>query len=169
MQNVSDAGARPSGKATSPVRFAGLVLDLDACTLARELGDAIPLTHSELALLRLFVSRPGRVLSRDAILSAVANRPFEPFDRSVDALVVRLRRKIEADPKSPPLIVTVPGEGYRFDGLTRTFDRKSLATIPEFQDDKRLTGPGAIATEPERTKAPHTIRYCRAPDGVRLA
>ena len=121
MQDVPQerwgADAPPLGEAMSPVRFAGLVFDLGACTLARELGEAIPLTRGEFRLLRLFVSRPGRVLSRDAILEAVANRPLELFDRSVDALVVRLRRKIEPDPKAPRLIVTVPGEGYRFDGL----------------------------------------------------
>ena len=68
----------------------------------------------------MFVGRPGRVVSRDAILNAVSNRSLEPFDRSVDTLVVRLRRKIEVDPKQPRLIVTVPGEGYRFDGLRLT-------------------------------------------------
>jgi adenylate cyclase len=109
--------APPSGEAMSPACFAGLVFDLGACTLSRESGEAIPLTRGEFRLLRLFVSRPGRVLSRDAILEAVANRPLELFDRSVDALVVRLRRKIEPDPKAPRLIVTVPGEGYRFDAL----------------------------------------------------
>jgi DNA-binding winged helix-turn-helix (wHTH) protein len=109
--------APSSGKAMSPVCFAGLVFDLGACTLSRESGEAIPLTRGEFRLLRLFVSRPGRVLSRDAILEAVANRPLELFDRSVDALVVHLRRKIEPDPKAPRLIVTVPSEGYRFDAL----------------------------------------------------
>ena len=116
-QERSDAEAHPSGNATSPVRFAGLVFDLSACTLVRESGEAIPLTRGEFRLLRLFVSRSGRVLSRDAILEAIANRPLELFDRSVDALVGRLRRKIEPDPKTPRLIATVPGEGYRFDGL----------------------------------------------------
>ena len=116
-QERSDADAPPSGEAMAPVRFAGLVLDLSACTLVRELGEAIPLTRGEFRLLRLFVSRPGRVLSRDAILEVVANRPLELFDRSADALVGRLRRKIEPDPKAPRLIATVPGEGYRFDGL----------------------------------------------------
>ena len=109
--------APPSGEAMSSVCFVGLVFDLGACALTRELGEAIPLTRGEFRLLRLFVTRPGRVLSWDAILEAVANRPLELFDRSVDALVGRLRRKIEPDPKTPRLIVTVPGEGYRFDGL----------------------------------------------------
>ena len=56
------------------------------------------------------------MISRDALLDAFARR-FEPFDRSVDVLIGKLRRKIEADPKQPRVIVTVPGEGYRFDGL----------------------------------------------------
>lgn len=94
-----------------------MVLDLAACTLTRDSGELIPLTRGEFALLRAFVVRPGRVLSRDALLDATANRPLEPFDRSIDVLVGRLRRKIEPDPKEPRLIVTVPGEGYRFDGL----------------------------------------------------
>ena len=99
------------------VHFAGLVFDPDACTLVRDSGEAIPLTRGELSLLRVFVGRPGRVLSRDTLLSSVANRNLEPFDRSMDVLVGRLRRKIEPDSKAPSLIVTVPGEGYRFDGL----------------------------------------------------
>ncbi len=116
-QERTGADTLPSGKAMSTVCFAGLVFDIGACALARESGEAIPLTPGEFRLLRLFVSRPGRVLSREAILETVARRPLELFDRSVDALVVRLRRKIEPDPKAPRLIVTVPGEGYRFDGL----------------------------------------------------
>ena len=122
MQNLLDGeGDRESrglsGRAAMQVRFAGFVLDLAASTLAREPGEVIQLTRGELALLRLFVSRPGRVLSRDTVLNAVSNRPLEPFDRSVDMLVGRLRRKIEPDPTQPRLIVTVSGEGYRFDGL----------------------------------------------------
>ena len=110
-------GFEPSREAATSLRFAGLILDLDACMLARESGEAIPLTRGEFALLRMFVTKPGRVLSRDTLLDAFADRHFEPFDRSVDVLVGKLRRKIEPDPKQPRLIVTVPGEGYRFDGL----------------------------------------------------
>src|SRR6516162_11234097 len=110
---VGLGGVKPSREATLLVRFAGLILDLDACTLARESGEAIQLTRGELALLRFFVSHPRRVLSRDMLLDATAGRRFEPFDRSVDVMVGRLRRKIEPDPKAPRLIVTVPG-GYQF-------------------------------------------------------
>jgi TolB-like protein len=109
-----------SRAANAQLRFPGLVLDLDACMLTRDTGEAIPLTRGEFALLRVFVSRPGRALSRNALLEMVASRPMEPFDRSVDVLIGRVRRKIEADPKHPRLIVTVPGEGYRFDGLRFT-------------------------------------------------
>jgi DNA-binding winged helix-turn-helix (wHTH) protein len=118
MRNAPGSdGVEPWREAASAVRFAGLVLNLDACMLVRESGEAIPLTRGEFALLRMFAAKPGRVISRDTLLDAFANRRFEPFDRSVDVLIGKLRRKIEADPKQPRLIVTVPGEGYRFDGL----------------------------------------------------
>jgi len=107
----------PSSENGSRVRFAGFVFDADACTLMRDTGQAIALTHGEFALLRFLLSHPGRALSRDRLLSAMGSRRLEPFDRSVDVLIGRLRRKIESDPKRPCLIVTVPGEGYRFDGL----------------------------------------------------
>jgi TolB-like protein len=64
--------------------------------------------------LREFVRRPGRVLSRDLLLDAMVGRRNAPFDRSVDVMVGKLRRKIEPNPKQPSLIQTVPGEGYRF-------------------------------------------------------
>jgi adenylate cyclase len=149
-QERSDADAPPSGKGTSRVRFAGLVFDLSACTLARESGEGIPLTRGEFRLLRLFVSRPGRALSRDAILEAVANRPLELFDRSVDALVGRLRRKIEPDPKAPRLIATVPGEGYRFDGLAPALDG-ALA-------DGATESYPQVAAEPAAETAPEAAR-----------
>jgi TolB-like protein/Flp pilus assembly protein TadD len=118
-------GRTLSVEGRTPQRFAGLILDLDACTLVRESGATIALTRGEFALLWVFVSLPGRALSRDTLLDATFHRRFEPFDRSVDVLVGRLRRKIESDPKEPRLIVTVPGEGYRFDGLA-----KVLASMP---------------------------------------
>ena len=93
-------GSEPLREPPSLVRFAGPSSILMP-TLERESGEAIRLTRGEFALLRVFVTRPGRVVSRDALLDALANRRFEPFDRSVDSLIVRLRRKIEPDPKEP--------------------------------------------------------------------
>src|ERR1700678_1696351 len=80
----------------APVRFAGFTLDLDGCSLSDANGDDIPLTRSELAMLREFVRHPGRVLSREYLLDALAGKRPDPFDRSIDMLVGRLRRKIEA-------------------------------------------------------------------------
>jgi TolB-like protein/DNA-binding winged helix-turn-helix (wHTH) protein len=111
---ASKAGTSPTGEARGAFAFAGLVLDLDACTLKRESGEAIALTRGEFALLREFVRRPGRVLSRDFLLDAAVGRRNAPFDRSVDVMVGRLRKKIEPEPKQPAVIQTVPGEGYRF-------------------------------------------------------
>ena len=135
----------PRERSVSLVRFAGLILDLDACMLAtRRSGEAIPLpTASSGALHRAFVTRrnPGRVVSRDTLLDALASRRFEPFDRSVDVLIGRLRRKIEPDPKEPRLIVTVPGEGYRFDWRPKTMmadERRSIAGLPPLNDGQRL-------------------------------
>ena len=158
MRDVPEAGGlRPLGEASSPVRFAGLVLDLDASTLTRESGEAIPLTRGEFALLRVFVTRRGRVVSRDTLLDALAGRRFEPFDRSVDVLIGRLRRKIEADPKEPRLIVTVPGEGYRFDGLSKTPPSGRNPPIGVFapqNDERRLEQyPGSHAPPEECAQA----------------
>jgi TolB-like protein len=126
-------GVKLSRQTATPLRFAGLVLDLDACMLARDSGETVPLTRGEFAVLRMFVARAGRVVSRDNLLDALANRRFEPFDRSVDVLIGKLRRKIEPDPKGPRLILTVPCEGYRFDGLrlkpTQSVELVDLETV----------------------------------------
>ena len=119
------------------MRFAGLFLNLDACTLVRDSGGSIPLTRSEFAVLRMLVTRAGRVISRDVLLDAFTKRRFASFDRSVDVLVGKLRRKIEPDPNQPRLIITVPGEGYRFDGLTDLSSptRSSSIAHPASQED----------------------------------
>jgi TolB-like protein/DNA-binding winged helix-turn-helix (wHTH) protein len=148
-------GVKPSREPASVVRFAGFVLNFDACLLARESGDPIALTRGEFAVLRMFVTRPGRVISRDSLLDAFTDRRFEPFDRSIDVLVGRLRKKIEADPKQPRLIVTVPGEGYRFDGLTQSLSSEPKASIAvqasQDDDDGRLDrDPGSDPALAER-------------------
>jgi class 3 adenylate cyclase/predicted ATPase len=139
-ESVDVDGAMPLSEAKAPLHFAGLILDLDACTLARESGAAIQLTRGEFALLRFFASHPGRVLSRDMLLDATAGRRFEPFDRSIDVMVGRVRRKIESDPKAPRLIVTMPG-GYQFAALLRK-ERPTVAPEPkEAVDGAKLDAP----------------------------
>jgi TolB-like protein/Flp pilus assembly protein TadD len=97
-----------------PFSFEGFTLDPLARTLVDPRGECISLRRSEFELLLAFVEKPGRALSRDCLLEAVAGRHSEAFDRSIDVLVGRLRRKMEQKPKEPRLILTVPGIGYRF-------------------------------------------------------
>ena len=73
-----------------------------------------PLTESEYQLLEALVTRPGRVLSRDQLLDLTKHRDQQPFDRAIDNLILRLRRRIEEDPSDPTLIRTVYGAGYVF-------------------------------------------------------
>jgi two-component system OmpR family response regulator len=85
-------------------------------TVKRELrapdGALVPLTAGEFELLSAMVERAGQVLSRDQLLDLTRGRDAAPFDRSVDVLISRLRRKIESDPKEPSIIKTVRGGGY---------------------------------------------------------
>jgi two-component system phosphate regulon response regulator OmpR len=90
------------------------LFDLDTRQLFDAAGDEIPLTSMEYDLLRVFVERPNRPLSRDQLLSLTQNRDWDPFDRSIDIRIARLRRKIEADPDQPRLIRTLRGVGYMY-------------------------------------------------------
>ncbi len=112
------APARPSPAvpAAGPARVAigELALDLGARALVDAAGREIPITAMEFDLLRVFVERPNQVLSRDQLLTLTRNREWEPFDRSIDIRIARLRRKVEPDPERPQLIRTVRGTGYMF-------------------------------------------------------
>lgn len=77
-------------------------------------GETRELTTAEFNLLLLMVQRPARVLSRDNIMDLLKGHDWSPLDRSIDALVGRLRRKIEQAPDAPRLIKTVRGVGYVF-------------------------------------------------------
>lgn len=89
-------------------------LDLDVRCLKDKQGERIELTSMEFDLLCMFAERPNRVMSRDQILNLTQNRDWDPYDRSIDIRVTRLRRKIEKDPARPALIKTVRGIGYIF-------------------------------------------------------
>lgn len=77
-------------------------------------GTTKELTTAEFDLLVMFVRRPSRVLSRDNIMDVLKGHEWSPSDRSIDALIVRLRRKVEPDPSKPEYIKTVRGVGYVF-------------------------------------------------------
>jgi two-component system, OmpR family, response regulator len=94
--------------------FGRWVLDVQKRSLLDESGSELALGSAEFNLLLTLVRRPGIVLSRDQLLEISAGRSAQMFDRSIDNLVSRLRRRIEADPESPALVKTVWGQGYCF-------------------------------------------------------
>jgi len=94
-------------------RFAGWELDLRARRLTAPAGEAVALTPGEFGLLVAFLRAPRVVLSREQPLAATRVHE-DVFDRSVDAQILRLRRKLEADPSQPSLIRTERGAGYVF-------------------------------------------------------
>jgi DNA-binding response OmpR family regulator len=96
------------------VSFAEWRLDCGARHLSNNAGEPVSLTSSEFSLLRCFVSNPQRVMTRDRLMEFVYQRDYEPYDRSIDVLITRLRRKLEVEPKLPTLIKTVRGSGYLF-------------------------------------------------------
>lgn len=94
-------------------RFGPFQLDLAAHRLLRD-GVEVRLTGAEFDLLRVLVEHPNRVLSRDTLVSRLKGYERDPFDRSIDIRVTRLRRKIEVDPAAPVFVRTIRGEGYLF-------------------------------------------------------
>jgi len=89
-------------------------LDMKARSLADAKGREIPITSMEFDLLKALIEHPNQVLSRDQLLTMTRNREWEPFDRSIDIRITRLRRKVEEDPAHPRAIRTVRGAGYMY-------------------------------------------------------
>lgn len=94
--------------------FAGHRIDVLARRLENPEGAEVSLTGAEFDLLLVLVERPGRVLSRDRLLDLTQGRAAGPFERSIDILISRIRRKIEVDPHHPEIIKTVRSGGYLF-------------------------------------------------------
>jgi two-component system phosphate regulon response regulator OmpR len=106
---------RPAdGAAAQRVSFGSCRLDLAAHQLFGADGAEIPITTMEFDLLKVFAENPGKALSRDRILTLTRNRDWDPYDRSIDIRIARLRRKVEADPENPQVIRTVRGVGYMY-------------------------------------------------------
>jgi|SRR5579862_9960727 len=99
----------------SQYEFGGVSVDFREAELVRN-GSKIDLSQRENRLLRHFIENRGKVISRIALLRHVWGYREAPLTRTVDVHVLRLRQKIEEDPKVPRFIVTVHGFGYRFDG-----------------------------------------------------
>ena len=96
------------------VRMGRCVLDVKAHRLVDETGADVPMSPLEFDLLKALAEHPNRPLSRERILNLTQQRDWDPFDRSVDLRVMRLRKKIEPDPEHPRFIRTIRNAGYIF-------------------------------------------------------
>jgi two-component system OmpR family response regulator len=94
------------------MRFAGWTLDLSTRNLVSPDQVVVALSGAEFRLLRVFLSFPNRVLSRDQLMDLTVGKDAEPLDRSIDVQVSRLRQRLGDDAREPAIIKTVRGEGY---------------------------------------------------------
>ncbi len=94
--------------------FNGWTLDTSRCELSDPQRNTVPLTQGEYGLLLALTQNARRVLSRDRLLELTHSESADVFDRTIDVLIMRLRRKIEANPHQPALIKTIRGLGYVF-------------------------------------------------------
>lgn len=95
------------------VRAGGLEINLQAHQVTRE-GKTIRLSRTEFKLLAILAQHPGQTFSRAQLLSRLHGYAYDGFDRSVDAHIKNLRRKLELDPSNPRYVLTVYGIGYQF-------------------------------------------------------
>jgi two-component system, OmpR family, response regulator len=110
------------------VLFAGWALDETTRDLNGPTGRRVDLTSSEFDLLMAFVRHPGQPLSRAALLGVLRGREWTYFDRSIDTMVARLRKKLDDGSDRPPLIRSVRGIGYVFcAAVSRLGDHRSVA------------------------------------------
>lgn len=108
-ENVPSSNDQPK---QNVFHFDGWQLDESKRQLLSPDHVEITISTGEYSLLQVFLQHPQEVLSRDRLLTLTKNRTAEPYDRSIDIQVSRLRQKLEADPKQPEMIKTVRGGGY---------------------------------------------------------
>ena len=112
LRRTSASGRAELGAAR--IRIGRCVLDVEAHRLIDDKGEEVPMSPLEYDLLKALAEHPNRALSRERILNLHQQRDWDPFDRSVDLRIMRLRRKIEPDPEHPRFIRTIRNEGYIF-------------------------------------------------------
>jgi DNA-binding response OmpR family regulator len=98
------------------IRFDGWLLDLGRRQLLSPKGADVALTTGEFDLLAALARHPGRVFGRQTLMDLTRGRAWEAFDRTIDAQISRLRKKVEDDPARPARIKSVRGVGYVFTG-----------------------------------------------------
>ncbi len=117
IRAVLRRGAAPAEASSSPadtlIRFGDFTLNIASMELLHR-ENKVALTTGEIELLVVLAQNPERVLSRDQLMDKLSGGVREPFDRSIDVRITRLRSKIEKKPSAPQFIHTVWGKGYRF-------------------------------------------------------
>jgi two-component system phosphate regulon response regulator OmpR len=113
---AQDPAVRALESGEGVIRFDGWLLDIGCRRLVAPGGKDVALTSGEFDLLAALAKHPGRVFSREALMDHTRGRGLKAFDRTIDAQIARLRRKIERDPKSPSLVKSVRAVGYVFTG-----------------------------------------------------
>lgn len=116
MRRRQPAPTVPHTQAPELIQFDGWRLDLGRRQLVTAEGTEIVLTTGEFDMLATLARHPGRVFSRETLMDLTHGRSLEAFDRTIDAQIARLRKKVEQDPKQPSLIKSVRGIGYVFTG-----------------------------------------------------
>ena len=120
LRRMAPAGVAAAATASADTqRFAGFTLEPAARRLLGRDGQEISLTGGEFDLLAVFVQHAGRVLSRDFLLEHTRGREAAPFDRAVDVLVGRLRKKLGDDAQQPQILKAVRGAGYLLVDMAR--------------------------------------------------
>ncbi|MBL5967167.1 response regulator transcription factor [Lelliottia amnigena] len=114
LRRTGVLAAEPTAPRVSGIGFNGWTLDTTRCELSDPRRMTVPLTQGEYGLLLALAQNARRVLSREQLLELTHSESAEVFDRTIDVLIMRLRRKIEINPHQPLLIKTIRGLGYVF-------------------------------------------------------
>ncbi len=112
--SAQQPASEPVEEKSKRAMFGEFALDLESHSLLNKNNEAVKITTMEFDLLKAFAEHPDKVLNRDMLLNLAHNRDWDPYDRSIDIRITRLRRKIEPDPSKPSIIKTVRGAGYIF-------------------------------------------------------
>jgi DNA-binding response OmpR family regulator len=108
------AGSLAAGRPAARVKVGRCVVDTELKAMFDERGERVELTAMEYDLLHTFMTHARRPLNRDQLLELAHHKKWDPFDRSIDMRIARLRKKIEVDPAKPAVLKTMRGEGYMF-------------------------------------------------------
>lgn len=101
------------------IGFADWELDRNNHCLISKDEIVLPLSQREYDLLLIFLEHPQRILSRDQLMDLLYDKVCDPMDRTIDVLIGRLRKKIEADPRNAKLLITIRGGGYQLKAKVR--------------------------------------------------